>query len=251
MQQSCMKWKAFLFRATLLHGLSCPYIWSCMQLYLTNKVAPCIMALTLSVTNSASAPDWRFPATLLHACVILSKSTHPFHPAHARCGDLSFCRFTDLRTASVPAFQPAQTFMTCLTQSGPCCFFYIIYFWKGRWKQHQSYNRHIQAPTDHFWGCVGGFYEIMPPSLPLTGSEFTNVRRFWKCVILWPNGLTYDSGLHSEWVQAIRKHTIVEIVITSVLVKLQNRWSCTASLCRHHTHCLGDLALMAPIPRHV
>ena len=82
------------------------------------------VSLTLSVTDSASAPDRRFPATLLHACVILSKSTHPFHPAHARCGHLSFCRFTDLHTASVPAFQPAQTVMTCLTQSGPCCFFY-------------------------------------------------------------------------------------------------------------------------------
>ena len=84
--------------------------------------------LSLSVTKSASATDRRFPATLLHACVFLSQSTHPFHPAHARCGDLSFCRFTDLRTASVPAFQPAQTFMTCLTQSGPCCFFFFFFF---------------------------------------------------------------------------------------------------------------------------
>ena len=139
--------------------------------------------LSLSVTKSASATDRRFPATLLHACVFLSQSTHPFHPAHARCGDLSFCRFTDLRTASVPAFQPAQTFMTCLTQSGPCCFFFFFFFflssyWKGRWKEHQSSNRHIQAPTDHFWGCVGVFYEIMPPCRPLTGSEFTNVRVF-------------------------------------------------------------------------
>ena len=33
------------------------------------------------------------------------------------------CRFTGLRTA-VPAFQPAETFMTCLTQSGPFCFFF-------------------------------------------------------------------------------------------------------------------------------
>ena len=82
--------------------------------------------LTLSVKKSASATDRRFPATLLHACVILSKSTHPFRPAHARCGDLSFCRFTDLRTASVPAFQPPQTFMTCLTQSGPCGFFFFF-----------------------------------------------------------------------------------------------------------------------------
>ena len=72
--------------------------------------------------------------------------------------------------------------MTCLTQSGHCCF-----FWKGRWKEHQSSNRyvHIQVPTDHFWGCVGEI--ISPPWRPLTdvpytateedlGSEFTNVR---------------------------------------------------------------------------
>ena len=84
--------------------------------------------VSLSVTKSAFATDRRFPATLLHACVFRSQSTHPFHPAYARCGDLSFCRFTDLRTASVPAFQPAQTFMTCLTQSGPCCFFFFFFF---------------------------------------------------------------------------------------------------------------------------
>ena len=78
--------------------------------------------VSLLVMNSASAPDWHFSATLLHACVILPKSTHPFHPAHARCGDLTFCRFTDLRTTSVPAFQLAETFMTCLTQSGPFAF---------------------------------------------------------------------------------------------------------------------------------
>ena len=61
-----------------------------------------------------------------HAYFILSKSTHPLHPAHARCGDLSSCRFTDLRKASVPAFHPADTFMTCLTQSRPFCFLYYF-----------------------------------------------------------------------------------------------------------------------------
>ena len=46
-------------------------------------------------------------------------------------------------------------------------------YWKGRWKEHQSSNLHIQVLTDHFWGCVGGFYEIMPPFyLP----KFTIVR---------------------------------------------------------------------------
>ena len=101
--------------------------------------------ISLSVTKSASATDRRFPATLLYACVILSKSTHPFRPAHARCGDLSFCRFTDLRTASVPAFQPAQIFMTCLTQSGPCCFFYFFIFFLSTERVDE---RNIKAPTD-------------------------------------------------------------------------------------------------------
>ena len=101
--------------------------------------------ITLSVTKSAFATDRRFPATLLHACVFLSQSTHPFHPAHARCGDLSFCRFTDLRTASVPAFQPAQTFMTCLTQSGPCCFFFFFFFFLSTERVDE---RNIKAPTD-------------------------------------------------------------------------------------------------------
>ena len=89
----------------------------------------CPLCISLSVTNSASVPNQHYSATLLHACVILPKSTHPFHPAHAHCGDLSSCHFTDLRTASVPAFQPAETFMTCpfmtcLTQSGHFCFFW-------------------------------------------------------------------------------------------------------------------------------
>ena len=84
-------------------------------------------SLTLSVTKSASATDRRFPATLLHACVFLSQSTHPSSRARALWRS-SFCRFTDLRTASVPAFQPAKTFMTCLTQSGPCCFFFFFFF---------------------------------------------------------------------------------------------------------------------------
>ena len=114
----------------------------------------------------------RSAATLPNACKILPKSTHAFHSAHTRCGGLSFCCFTDQRTASLPAFHPAETFMTCLTQSGPCSFFFK--YWKGRWKEHQ----HMQVQTDHLWGCVGGFYEIMPPCRLLTGSEFTNVQVF-------------------------------------------------------------------------
>ena len=63
--------------------------------------------LFLSVTNSASAP---FPATLLHACVILPKSTHHFHPAHARCGDLSFCRFLSFCVTLISDFRKNTAF---------------------------------------------------------------------------------------------------------------------------------------------
>ena len=111
-------------------------------------------------------------AALLNACVILSKSTHPFHPAHARCGDLSFCRFTDLRTASVPAFQPAQTFMTCLTQSGPCFFFIFIFTERvdeSNIKAPTATSKRRPTTSEDAWVV---FNEIMPP---LTGSEFTNV----------------------------------------------------------------------------
>ena len=131
--------------------------------------------------NPFSPEFWA--VTLLH---ILSKSTHPFHPGHARCGDLSFCRFTDLRTASVPAFQPAQTFMTCLTQTGPCCFFIFFEYWKGRWKQHQSSNRHIQA---RFWGCVGSF-SVMPPAYRVRVHKCTSFLDVSGSVyIFWPKGL--------------------------------------------------------------
>ena len=61
----------------------------------------------------------------MHAWFCPNRHT-PFIPTHARCGNLSFCRFTDLRTASVHAFHPAETFMTCLTQSRPCCFLRVL-----------------------------------------------------------------------------------------------------------------------------
>ena len=40
--------------------------------------------------------------------------------------------------SSVPAFDPAETFMTCLTQSGPCCFFSF----------ERVDERNIKAQTD-------------------------------------------------------------------------------------------------------
>ena len=85
--------------------------------------------------RGTTPPDLFCQQLVPNACVILPKSTHPFHPAHARCGGLSFCRFTDQRTASLPAFHPAETFMTCLTQSGP-------------FNTERVDERNIKAPTD-------------------------------------------------------------------------------------------------------
>ena len=59
-------------------------------------------------------------ATLLHACVILPKSTHTFHPAHARCGDLPFYRPTHSICACL---QPAGIFMTYPLNSDLLLFF--------------------------------------------------------------------------------------------------------------------------------
>ena len=117
--------------------------------------------ISLSVTN---LPDRRFfsnsPARMHNSAQIDT----PVHPAHARRGDL-LSAVLQTYAQPVPAFQPNETFMTCLTQ--PFCFFrtFLLYFfeyWKGRWNQHQRSDRHIQVPTDHFWGHIGGFYRTMP-----------------------------------------------------------------------------------------
>ena len=50
--------------------------------------------------------------------------------------------------------------------------FAFLKYWNGRWKKHQRSDHHIQVPTDRFWGCVNGFYEIMPPYCLPTGSKF-------------------------------------------------------------------------------
>ena len=44
---------------------------------------------------------------------------------------------------------------------------------KGRWKQHQSSDHHIQKPADHFWGYVDG---ILSQCSPPTRSKFTIVQ---------------------------------------------------------------------------
>ena len=40
----------------------------------------------------------------------------------------SFCRFSSYNTASGRFYQPGETFMTHLTYSGLCCFFYFLFF---------------------------------------------------------------------------------------------------------------------------
>ena len=105
------------------------------------------------------------------------------HSSRAHAPWRSFCRFTDLRTASVPAFQPAETFMTCLTQSGPTH--------PACWD--------IQVPTYHFWGCVGGFYKIMPLCRPPTGSKFTIVR----VLLTFLDVCKFTTFLWPLWLEAI------------------------------------------------
>ena len=49
----------------------------------------------------------------------------------------------------------------------PDLFAFFLEYWKGRWKQHQSTNCHIQVPTNHFWGYVDDFLwdnAAMPPA---------------------------------------------------------------------------------------
>ena len=94
-----------------------------------------------------------------HASFCPNRHT-PFIP-HTRA--VAIFIFAVLQTYAQPLCLPfnlLRHFMTCLTQCGHCCFFLL----------------YIQVPTDHFWGCMGGFYEIMPPCRPLTGSKFTIVR---------------------------------------------------------------------------
>ena len=42
----------------------------------------------------------------------------------------SFCRFSSYNTASGRFYQPGETFMTHLTYSGLCCFFFFAFFFK-------------------------------------------------------------------------------------------------------------------------
>ena len=93
-----------------------------------------------------------FPPTLLHTCVILPKSTH-------RAREL-------WRSAAL------QTYAHSLCVSlNPDLFCFFFEYWKGRWKQHQSTDCHIQVPTDHFWGCVGGFGDRHTARLPGQSSQ--------------------------------------------------------------------------------
>ena len=93
------------------------------------------------------------------------------------------------------------TLQACNSGLHDFCVFFLFFFvfcffkcWKGRWKLYQRFYRHIQLPTNHFWGCVGVILEIKPTCRPPIGSKCRNFPVlhivFWKCVILqlfWPN----------------------------------------------------------------
>ena len=94
----------------------------------------------------------------------------------------SFCRFSSYNTASGRFYQPGETFMTHLTYSGLCCFFFSSFFLSTERIDERYIKAPIAAskwPTDHFRGCVGVFWEIMPPCRPPTGSKFRNVQVLW------------------------------------------------------------------------
>ena len=114
----------------------------------TRGYIPCI---SLSVTSACARSN--SPARILYAYFCPNRHT-PFIP----------------HTRAVAIFPIAQSL--CLPFSllrhlwhvslNPNFFGFFLEYWKGRWKQHQSSDRHIQVPTGHFWGCVGGF--TMPPA---------------------------------------------------------------------------------------
>ena len=82
------------------------------------------------------------------------------------------------RSFFLPFYRPTHSLCACLSACWDIydmshsirTFLLFLEYWKGRWKQHQSSDCHIQVLTDHFWGCVGGFYEIMP-HLPRQSSQ--------------------------------------------------------------------------------
>ena len=157
-----------------------------------------------------------FCARRTHWCVILPKSTYPFHPAHARCGGLSFRRFTDLRTASVPDFHPAETIMTYLTQSGSCCFFFK--------STERVDERNIKAPTDTSMcrptTSEDACHAAHLPGQSLQMCEFSWC--FWKCVNLqhfvteWDIATSFQKScdfqpdfLISTWFQEISRFPVI------------------------------------------
>ena len=115
------------------------------------------------------------------------------------------------RTGAVAIFLPAvlQTYFSQLrhlwhNSLNTYLSAFFLEHWKGRWKEHQSSNRHIQVPTDAFWGCVGGFNEIMLQCCPSTGSKFTILRVLLTflevCKFFWQKGLYVTKR---EWTTAV------------------------------------------------
>ena len=105
--------------------------------------------LTLSVTISAFFRIEFWPAWLSPRMRLSSPDHSPLIARTRVLAICSFCRFSSYNTASGRFYQPGETFMTHLTYSGLCCFFFFL-----------SADR----PLQRLRGCFLGDNAAVPPA---------------------------------------------------------------------------------------
>ena len=96
--------------------------------------------LTLSVTISAFFRIEFWPAWLSLRMRLSSPDHSPLIARTRVLAICSFCRFSRYNTASGRFYQPGETFMTHLTYSGLCCFFFFFL------STERIDERYIKAP---------------------------------------------------------------------------------------------------------
>ena len=94
--------------------------------------------LTLSVTISAFFRIAFWPAWLSPRMRLSSPDHAPLIARTRVLAICSFCRFSSYNTASGRFYQPGETFMTHLTYSRLCCFFFL--------STERIDERYIKAP---------------------------------------------------------------------------------------------------------
>ena len=110
------------------------YIWIWLVAYVNGRVSYMYAALhidmkrficiSLSVTISAFFRIEFWPAWLSPRMRLSSPDHSPLIVRTHVLAICSFCRFSSYNTASGRFYQPGETFMTHLTYSGLCCFFF-------------------------------------------------------------------------------------------------------------------------------